>query len=77
MKNQISVIIPTLNEKKNITILINKLLDINNIEDAYLFTSGVYFYEPFFRKGLSHYDPYQNTHCLDIVRCISVQLALL
>ena len=25
--------------------------DINNIKDAYLFTSGVYFYEPFFRKG--------------------------
>ena len=25
--------------------------DINNIEDAYLFTSGIYFYEPFFRKG--------------------------
>jgi len=33
MKNQISVIIPTLNEKNNITILINKLLDISNIEE--------------------------------------------
>ena len=25
--------------------------DINKIENAYLFTSGVYFYEPIFRKG--------------------------
>ena len=33
MKNQISVVIPTLNEKNSINILINKLLDISNIEE--------------------------------------------
>ena len=28
-----------------------KTSGINKIENAYLFTSGIYFYEPFFRKG--------------------------
>ena len=39
------------NEKTRLNNQVIKTSSVKNIEDAYLFTSGIYFYEPIFRKG--------------------------